>query len=383
MRSSALVLAVFLLGCELEEVAIPRTETRVALHGVLSATATEQVMLIERTRTGLVASFDLDDPVLSAPLAESNALVELTTPTGQVLQAVEDNDLPENKGQGAGIYRFALDGAALVRGGTYRIRVQTSTGGVLNAETVVPEGTAEAVATPVTFDRSQDTIVVQWPASAGARSYFVRVETPYGPRSFFTDSTHIRLAGDLRNTDDAALPRVFIPGFPQQVTVSAVDSNYYDWYRTHNARLTGTGVINRIDGGIGVFGSLVRLRYLDLSVVSPQTEPVAGVYDFEGTAFDRSVTPNWRIELHLESRAARGDQADAVSGRYDRRPFLGLRGCVTCGLLGTVKDGRVEFAMLRDWFASDTADVFTGEIRGDTIVGTYRFNGGPWRYVKQ
>jgi hypothetical protein len=377
------LLCVLLLACELEEVAIPRTETRVALHGVLSATATNQAMLIERTRTGAVASFDLDDPVLSAPLAESNALVELTTPTGQVVQAVEDKDLPENKGQGSGIYRFPIDGSALVRGGTYRIRVQTSTGGVLTAETIVPDGIAEAVATPATFDRSRDTIVVQWPVSQGARSYFVRIETPYGPRSFFTDSTHIRLAGDLRNTDDTALPRVFIPGFPQQVTVSAVDSNYYDWYRTHNARLTGSGTINRIEGGIGVFGSLVRLRYLDLRVVTPQAEPVAGVYDFDGTAFDRSVTPNLRIELHLESSAARGDQADAVSGRYDRRPFLGLRGCVTCGLLGTVKDGRVEFAMLRDWFASDTADVFTGEIRGDTIVGTYRFNGGPWRYVKQ
>ena len=383
MRSSALILSVLLLGCELEEVAIPRTETRVALHGVLSATATNQVMLIERTRTGAVASFDLDDPVLSAPLAESDALVELTTPTGQVMQAVEDKDLPENKGQGSGIYRFALDGTTLVRGATYRLRVQTSSGGVLTAETVVPDGVAETVPTQVVFDRSQDTVTLQWPVAPGARSYFVRIETPYGPRSFFTDSTHIRFAGDLRNTDDAALPRVFIPGFPQMVTVSAVDSNYYDWYRTHNARLSGTGVLNRVEGGIGVFGSLVRLRYLDLRVVTPQTEPVAGVYEFDGTAFDRSVTPNLRIELHLESRAARGDQADAVSGRYDRRPFLGLRGCITCGLLGTVKDGRVEFAMLRDWFASDTADVFTGEIRGDTIVGTYRFNGGPWRYVKQ
>jgi hypothetical protein len=383
LRSSAVVLGVLLAACELEEVAIPRTETRVALHGVLSATATNQAVLIERTRTGAVASFDLDDPVLSAPLAETNALVELTTPSGQVLQAVEDKDLPENKGQGSGIYRFALDGSALVRGATYRIRVQTSAGGVLTAETSVPDGVAEGIATPLSFDRSKDTLSVQWQAAPGARSYFVRIETPFGPRSFFTDSTRIRLVGDLRNTDDAALPRVFVPGFPQAVTVSAVDSNYYDWYRTHNARLTGAGVISRIQGGIGVFGALVRLRFLELRVVTPQTEPVAGVYDFEGTQFDRSVTPNLGLTLYLESSAARTDQADAVSGSYDRRPFLGLRGCLTCGLLGTVKDGRVEFAMLRDWFASDTADVFTGEIRGDTIVGTYRFAGGPWRYVRQ
>ena len=79
----------------------------------------------------------------------------------------------------------------------------------------------------------------------GARSYFVRVETPYGPRAFFTDDTRVRLSGDLRNADADGLPRVFIPGFPQAVTVSAVDSNYYDWFRTHNDVLSGTGLLNQ------------------------------------------------------------------------------------------------------------------------------------------
>jgi hypothetical protein len=39
--------------------------------------------------------------------------------------------------------------------------------------------------------------------------------------------------------------------------------------------------------------------------------------------------------------------------------------------------------MLLDWFARDTAEVFNGELRGDTIVGTYRGFGGTARFVRQ
>lgn len=373
----------FVMGCEIERVAIPRTDAGVALHGVLSATASTQVVMLERTRSGSVAAFELGDPVISAPLAEKDAIVELTTPSGQTLVAREDNTVPDNKGQGGGIYRFALSGDSLERGGTYRLTVRTTKGEVLTAETSVPDGVAAAVAEQRVFDRARDTVVIEWPATPGARSYFVRIETPFGPRSFFTDSTRVRLTGELRNVDARALPRVFIPGFPQAITVSAVDSNYYDWYRTHNNRLSGTGLISRVEGGIGVFGALVRLRFQDFRVVAPQPEPAAGTFRFVGTQFDRSVTPYLSLELYVESRAARGDQADALSGRYDRRPFLGLVGCVTCGLLGTVRNGRIELAFLRDWYARDTAEVLTGEIRGDTIVGAYRGFGGEVRFVKQ
>src|SRR5262252_7698031 len=70
-----------------------------------------------------------------------------------------------------------------------------------SAETSVPEGAAVVVAEQATFDRSRDTVVYEWPKSPGARSYFVRIETPFGPRSFFTDSTRVRLPGGLRNVD--------------------------------------------------------------------------------------------------------------------------------------------------------------------------------------
>jgi hypothetical protein len=383
MPRPALALLIFLTACEIEKIGIPRTEARVALHGVLSASAATQVVLLERTRSGSVPAFELGDPALNAPLAETDAVVELMTPGGQTLVAREDNTVTANKGQGGGFYRFALPGESLERSGTYRLTVRTKTGEVLTAETSVPQGVVDTVGEQRVFDRARDTVVVAWPATPGARGYFVRIETPFGPRAFFTDSTRIRLSGELRNVDEQALPRVFIPGFPQAVTVSAVDSNYYDWFRTENNALSGTGLINRVQGGIGVFGSLVRLRFEEFHVVAPQPEAAAGTFRFMGTQFERSVTPYLGLELYVESRAARSDQADALSGRYDRRPFLGLVGCVTCGLLGTVRNGRIELALLRDWYASDTAEVFTGEIRGDTIVGTYRGFGAVVHFVKQ
>ena len=350
------------------------------MHSVLSASAPTQVVLLERTRNGSVAlvlpPFDLADPIGSDEgIAERGALVSLTTPSGETLSAHED--------QSGGIYRFSLPGSALARGGKYSLFVLTTKGEALRAETSVPAGTVADVAIERVFNRASDTVVIDWPAASGARSYFVRIETPFGPRSFFTSDTWVRLSGDLRNIEVAGLPRVFVPGFPQAVTVSAVDSNYYDWYRTHNDALSGRGLVNRVDGGLGVFGAIVRLRFEEFRVIAPQTEPEAGTFRFTGSEAEVAATRFLSLDLYVESRAARDDQADALSGRYVKRLLIGEAGCGACGLLGTTRGGRIELALLSDWYANDTLDVLTGEIRGDTIVGTYRVHGGIARFVRQ
>jgi hypothetical protein len=382
----ALACVATLAGCELEEVAIPRTESRIALHGILSPTASSQVVMLERTRNGTVfitnPNFDIVDPVVSdAGVAESGAVVVLTTPRGEVVQAQEDL-WTRGDGRGAGIYRFPLSGSQLERGGNYHLSVITASGPVLSADATVPEGDAAVAPQLGTFDRASDTVTLEWAPAPGARTYFVRVETPYGPRAFFTDSTRVRLPGLVRNVDAERLPRVFIPGFQQQVTVSAVDSNFYDWVRTSNDVFTGTGVVNRVTGGIGVFGSVLRMRFLDVKVVVPQVEPWAGTYDVRVLPGE-SPPPNLGLELYLESRAARADQPDAVSGRYTVRPRFEYAGCLTCGLLGSVRGNRVTLAFVRDWSAQDTVDVLVGEVRGDTIIGTYRGFGGIARFVKR
>ena len=389
MRSEArvaLLVLPLLAACEIEKVAIPQTVGRVAAHAVLSATAQTQVVLLERTRSGAVTiiapPFELEDPFGSNEgVAETGATIALVTPDGRTLVAHEDEGTTAGAA-GGGVYRFVLPGDMLVRNAPYRLTIQTTKGEVLTAETSVPGGNAASAPDSVFFDRSRDTDVLDWPAAPGARSYFVRVETPFGPRSFFTESTHVRLTGDLRNVDVASLPHVFIPGFPQAVTVSAVDSNFYDWYRTHNAEVSGTGLVSRMTGGLGVFGSLVRLRYQNLTVVTPQTEPVAGTYKFTGTPEEQISAPYLGFDLYVESKAGRSDQPDALSGRYERQMHLGSIGCPVCGLLGSTRNGQIELVFLRDWFANDTAEVMRGQIRGDTIVGTYRGFGGIARFTR-
>ena len=385
-RTAATLGALALLaGCEIEKVAIPRTTAKLATHGVLSATAATQVVLLERTRTGSVTAvappFEVPSPFGNDEgIAESGALVTITTPRGMTLVATEDIVVRPD-GNGRGVYRFALPGDSLERNATYRLTIRTAKGEEVTAETAVPAGAPALTATPLTFDRSRDELLVEWPAVAGARAYYVRVETPFGPRTFFTDSTRVRLGGSLRNLDAAGLPRVFIPGFPQAVTVSAVDSNFYDWFRSHNDAISGRGLVSRVRGGLGVFGSMARLRYYDLDVVAPQPEAIAGTFRVPETA--ATFATYLELELYVESRAARSDQADALSGRYTKRPVLGVPGCGVCGLLGSTQGSRVDLVFLRDWFANDTVAVFTGEIRGDTISGRFLRGGGVGLFVRQ
>ena len=175
---------------------------------------------------------------------------------------------------------------------------------------------------------------------------------------------------------------MFIPGFPQAITVSAVDSNYYDWFRTHNDALSGTGLINRVSGGFGVFGSLVRVRFQNVTVVAQRTDAVEGAYTVAGAPGE--FTPYPGITLYVESRAARSDQPDALSGQYLNGTITWFRpGCPVCGLLGTVKGSRVVLAFLKDWSARDTVEILTGELRGDTIVGRYRGYEGVVHFVRQ
>ena len=390
LRSDRLIiisLAALCAACEIDRTAIPRTDPQLALHGVLSVTASSQVVLLERTRTGrvyLVAPpFDVGDPVVSDEgIAETGAQMTLVWPDGTTSIAREDNTT-RSDGKGQGIYRFAIPGDQLQRHVSYRLTARTTRGEVLTAETSVPGGAPASAASSGTMDRSRDTLVLTWPATPGARSYFVRVETPLGPRSFFTESTLVRLPGLLRNTERQELPHVFFPGFAQAVTVSAVDSNFYDWYRTHNDELSGEGLINRVSGGLGVFGSLVRLRFDSITVVTPQTRFFEGHFQFYGTSLDELGTSYVSFDIYVESLAARAGQSDALSGRYRPRPRLGYTGCMICGVLGTARDGHVELALLKDWSGADTVEVFNGQFFGDTLVGVFRYSGGPFRFVRQ
>src|SRR5436190_741905 len=141
-RAAVFALSLLVLlasACELEKVAINRPANIVALHGMLSATAPSQVVLLERTRNGSVQliapPFDVTDPVVSDEgIAETGAAVTLQAPNGTIYTASEDNTTRVD-GKGQGIYRFMLPGAGLLRNAPYRLTVLTATGATLTAET--------------------------------------------------------------------------------------------------------------------------------------------------------------------------------------------------------------------------------------------------------
>ena len=52
---------------------------------------------------------------------------------------------------------------------------------------------------------------------------------------------------------------VFERRLPHQLAVIAVDENYFDYYHRTSDLFTSRGLVMHLDGGIGVFGSVVTV----------------------------------------------------------------------------------------------------------------------------
>jgi hypothetical protein len=220
-------------------------------------------------------------------------------------------------------------------------------------------------------------LVAQWPANEGARSYGVRIESPFGPFFLFTDSTTIRISGDLRNLFAGELQHVFVPGFRQDVFVGAVDSNFYDYYRTNNDPFTGAGIISRVNGGLGLFGSIVNLNTGTIQVTADQTEPIEGRFNLVPATSNPSLPT--QLVLYVESPAARSDLPAALSGRYS----IGNSTAPTAGLIGRLLGSEVTLALGGpNQLAGDTVEVWEGQLKGDTLRGVYRSSGIEAVFVK-
>jgi hypothetical protein len=222
-----------------------------------------------------------------------------------------------------------------------------------------------------TFNRDRDTLLAQWTRVQQARTYAVRVESPFGPFFLFTDSTRFRMTGDVRNLFAGDLQRVFIPGFRQDMLVAAVDSNFYDYYRTNNDPFTGAGIISRVNGGLGLFGALVTLNSGTLTVTANQTEPIEGRFRLASSTGGAGPVAS-QFTLYIESNATREDLPSALSGRYITAG-VNVRGD---GILGQQFGTTITLALLANQLSGDTVDVFTGELRGETLSGSYAKAGG-------
>lgn len=359
----ATTLVLSLAACEFDERVIGAGRSRPVVHAVLdpSFTTATYVVLVERTLTGQLDTRsvrDPDDPIASGggiPISE--ARVELVNLAGgPTAVGIEDLATRED-GKGAGVYRFRNESCAplgcapnampIARGARYRLRV-TLPGGteVLEAETTVPiaqQALDTLLARP--FDAERDTMRLSWPRAERAHRYALQVQTPYGPYQLFSADTMITLSGGLRNVLGDRVPLVFTPGFRQAVQIAAVDTNYYDYYRSGNDPFTGSGILTHVRGGTGLFGSYAPIRTSAFEVRAPQEEPIEGNF----------VGGTDRFEIYVIGPGL-------VSGRYNRTSEFRF------GVLGTRSGNRMRLAVLRGQRASDTLFLADAEVVADTLI---------------
>ena len=392
-------LAIFIVAvataCQFDTVTLPQGEERPVVHSVLNPWAPEQVVLVERTLTGRVTvredeRYNRNDPVVSGGgVPISNARVVVYNAANDSVVALEDADIREDR-LGAGVYRFLnpaspsappsspLPRLAIRPGETYRLRITTPAAEVVTAQTLVPQVPAiPPVGGTRAFNRDRDTLHLFWEAVPRSQRYLVRIETPWGPMFLFTDQLEAHIAGTLRNIFQEDIPKVFLPGFRSTVSVAAVDASYFDYYRSASDPFTGSGLINRMEGGVGVFGALSELYSYRVLVSANMEDPIEGVYQLNPPGPYLFAPPS--MELYLESRSSQGD---FLTGRYDGRGDN-----PNASFVGRVVGDQVSLAFLRfENEVGDTLGTFVGRIRGDTLSGTIRPRGTTLvenvRYIK-
>jgi hypothetical protein len=260
-RAPVVVAALLIAGCRNLEDPAPSQATRLVIHGVLDMQRDDQTVLVYRARTGLPSA--VEGSAVSDDQPVGNAQVSMTNPDGftvpadRLLTSSGDCCVP-------GIYQFATGpfvGMALHPGGTYTLRILTPAGEVVTGTTTIP-GPAEFILDPRRiFFRQRDTLRLSWSRIPGASSYEVIIRMAFGEYRTFADTsfemagTALTIAGD----------EIFSSGEDTDVVVSAVDANYYDYYRSQSDPFAGAAP-SHLSGAVGVFGSIVPIYHVPLRV---------------------------------------------------------------------------------------------------------------------
>lgn len=220
---------------------------------MLDAAATVQYVLVERAHAG---TFKGKSTLAGNAEPVSGATVTITTPSGTVLLATEDPSTVS--GAVLGLYRIELDRYGITRlaTGGYTLSVTTSQSEHVTGTTTLFADAPAPIQSTMQTARPTDTIHVGWSPVAGARSYEARVTSPnLDPYVVFGDSA-IDIPTVARTlTNDPVFPLASTA----TVVVSAVDENYYEYYRSVADPIAGSPP-SRLEGGLGVFGAIVPLR---------------------------------------------------------------------------------------------------------------------------
>lgn len=252
----------FLTACLNLENPTPPTESQLVVQGVLDTRTSLQIILVARSRGGVqqtaAGTVSDDEPV-------SNATVTVTAPNGAVMTATEGPaNSPLSGTPGTYFYTPSQFGVTLTGGGTYRLFVRTPAGEQATGTTTIPLPPAGGATTlpSSSFSRSSDTLRLRWPSASGARSYELLIRSrSAGEYRIFTDTAAAIPGTTLTINGDTLFPI----GGRATILVSAVDANYYEYYRAQSDPFAGTAP-SRLTGAVGVFGSITPVLATQLTV---------------------------------------------------------------------------------------------------------------------
>jgi hypothetical protein len=261
--AAAFVMACALqLACDQPTDPLPVAPKQLVVQGVLDLGTPSQIVSVEWMENGAPTRSEV-----------TGAAVSITTPDGRVMPAIEDlyvytggfGNVPRDSALWNGMYRLNLlkNGGVLLPGATYTLDVRAPDGTHATGTTTIPFAPAPSSDSIFsTFNRLRDTLRLSWPRVPGANGYQVAVRTSVARNQggestlymFFTD-TSVTIPGTARTLDDEP---VFRAGFLAGVVVSAVDDNYYTYYRPAVDPLAGAAP-SRLTGALGVFGSIAPI----------------------------------------------------------------------------------------------------------------------------
>ena len=386
----ALLLGVLALGaCNLEDTTIPEGEVVLVVHSVIRPDLppnfnNRQFVVVERTFAGDIApSIDSvtgdttfnDSQDIAIPFGGSPA-VPVNDAVVQIVNLSISNDPCGDTTsffrQGEGVYWSPQSCPTMNVGNRLALIVTATDGRRVYGETTVPaldsahyftaaESGAFDTLTQVQFNRDNDTLRVRAFAREGRLLQLeVRRDgdlTDFGTK-ILVDTSAVTVPGDLINTfvlgdeDD-----VFRPGRYYVVTVAMTDTNYFDFARSDNNEFTGRGFINRLSGGIGVFGSLASTS-MHLKAFGDQTDGREGRYRVHGTLNDSSVV-DMEMDIYMQLVDDFSWQSSFIDGQW------------ITGTISTSSDGFYN----DDRFVTVVVDT-TSYIRTDTLRGNWK--PGSW-----
>ena len=391
--------ALWLSSCGGELIVSPTLVPRPVVHAVLDPGRSDIAILVARTRVN-GPRYDPSKPlppvdsILDQP--ETGVRVVIYGPSGDSAVAHEDTV----QGRATGIYRIINRAVApnagtsasritLLAGARYRMAVHHSLG-LVTGTTIVPSISANAVRARATVNIERDTVEapITIPANAGGlvRSY----EGDFGVGSSLSAAVQGRIVMPLPtralqpllgkiNREDYYPGAAFDyiepwrhAGQSTTLAISAVDSNYFRFYRNDSFDPFGEDTPgNRLTGGVGLFGSISVQYRQTIDLVGTLDQPHEGpwVANSLSALLPRSIilyeiSDIGSIVSSIRQLAGSGSMADGI--RVILRGSLDTR---TGGVILRMYD--LNGGFLRS-VSGSTANGLSLSVQGSTTQVVYR-----------